>query len=207
MLTLCAALFALRTIADDLSIQAGAAAPPQEPGAQAPPEQASSRTTLELSLSQDSLWLEGRRFAANGRDFTGLSLFVDDDDVYAGRLQVMRFAEPRDPRISLGIGLGFYALYDEDEEEDAYAVALIGNVGYSLQTKYPTSVIGELAYAPEITTFGDGEDLLDASVTLQAGISATTAAYVTYRLLEADIEDGGDIDVIDGIRVGIRVGI
>jgi hypothetical protein len=212
MILLPGSLLALLALANAAAPQEGA--PPQEPSAQpAPPSPASQaaqgapRHTFELSLSQDSVWLEARRYARNGRDFTGLSLFADDDDVYAGRLQVMRFAEPRDPRIQLGLGLGFYALYDDDEDADAYAVALIANAGYALQTKYPTSVIGELAYAPDITTFGDGEDLVDLSVTLQAELSTSTAAYFTYRLLEADLEDGGDIDVIDGLRVGIRVGL
>jgi len=201
MLAACAVLLAV--LALEAQEQQSA---PQQPK-QAPPAEAQQRYSLELSLSQDSLWLEARRYARNGRDFTGLSVFVDDDDVYAGRLAVMRFAEPRDPRILLGIGLGFYAIIDDDENADAYAVALIANAGYALGTKYPTSIIGEVAYAPQITTFGDGEDILDLSVRAEVALSNTTAAYVGYREINVSIEDGEDIDVLDGLRVGIRVGL
>lgn len=103
------------------------------------------------------------------------------------------------------MGVAFYAAIEDRDDSDAYAVALSGAAYYDLPTEIPTSIGLEVSYAPDISTFDDGEELLDAAASLGIDISPWADGFVSYRFLEVDYTDDHDHEFVSQVLVGVRL--
>lgn len=165
------------------------------------------RRELELGLSPDAISATLRSFLRVGEGHLLFGLVVDDDDDVAGTVRMMRYSEPSDATpVVLGVGIGFTAVALDRPDEEAYALTLSGSLAWPLPLDYPTSLDLEVSFAPDISTFGDGEGLLDASLRLDVDVSDWASAFVGVRLLEVDRGSGGDHELEDGLQIGVRLG-
>jgi len=63
-----------------------------------------------------------------------------------------------------------------------------------------------LSYAPDITTFDDGDQLVDFRVSAEAEVSSFATAFIGYRFVEVELSQGPDRDLDDQVHVGVRLG-
>ena len=163
--------------------------------------------SLELALSSESAWLGYRHRFDQGDGFASLGLLVNEDDDFLLNGRMLRFGQPQsDLPLELGVGVSFYAGSIDKPDADIYAVALTGSASYTLSTDYPTSLGAQLSLAPDITTFSDGEDLIDASVRVEVELSRFATAFVGFRFLEVGVDRASDHEFDDRLHAGVRIG-
>jgi hypothetical protein len=178
---------------------------PTEPAREEPAAPRRGLHRLELAVGSDASWLGWRVPTAVGEgDFVTELMLNEDDDVLA-TCRLMRLGRPAGGRLTVGGGLAAYAAFLDRPDDTVLALALAGSVRYDLGTAWPTSLGAEVAFAPDASTFDDGERLLDVQVRASVELSALATAYVGYRRVEADLEAGGDHELDEGVQVGVRI--
>ncbi len=164
-----------------------------------------AQSFVELSLASDSFEIAYQTRTAREDGHFTFGAFVNEDDDFALHARLLRVGQIVGVPARLGIGLGAFATFFDVPDEKAYAVALIGRAEYDIPNAYPTVLSAELAVAPDITTFGDGESLIDFRLRANVAISDSAAAFIGVHVLEVDTEiDDREID--DGVHIGVRLG-
>ena len=87
------------------------------------------------------------------------------------------------------------------------AVAIGGQVRYVFPSSTPLAVLGEVFFAPEVTSISEWDRLLEYRVALELEVTPSARAYVGYRVMEVRFNAFGqnvDYDVDDSVNVGVR---
>ncbi len=87
------------------------------------------------------------------------------------------------------------------------AVAIGGQIRYVFPSSTPLAVLGEIFYAPEVTSISEFDRLLEYRVALELEVTPSARAYVGYRLMEVDFKAfGGNVryEVDDSANIGVR---
>ena len=163
-------------------------------------------TAFELALSTDAYWVSCRQLLRPQGDYAAIEWLGDDDDNYMLSARVMRFSQrDMDFPLTVGVGLGAYGAFQDRPDSDAFALSLLARAHYNFATRIPTSVGIDFAYAPDITTFDDGERLIDGKLSYGMQLSSWASTFVAYRYVEVDWTDGTDHDFTNQIHVGVRL--
>ena len=163
------------------------------------------RHAFEVALSHEAVWAGYRSpFRRAGGHFE-VEALASDDDGYAGAVHVMRFTQPSELPLALGVGLGFYAGFVDEPDAEVYALTIGGAADYAFATEIPFRTGVEVSWAPDGTTFDDGEGLMDIRVRGELDLSSFAAAFVGYRWLEVDLDDESE-DLDRGFHIGVRIG-
>lgn len=171
------------------------AAPDEEPG-----------HAFELALGADGLAFGYRNAFHRGRGHGALGLFVGEDNDVALHARILRYGEPaEDTPLALGIGLGAFAAFVDESNDELAAITLTGSVEYTVALEYPIRLGLEASYSPSIATFFDGDRVLDLLARAEADLSSWATAFVGYRHLAVDLEEG-DAELDGALQVGIRLG-
>ncbi|MBN1378277.1 MAG: hypothetical protein JXA04_03495 [Gammaproteobacteria bacterium] len=157
----------------------------------------------------------------------GAALFFNENDDYAGILGVMITGSSagKNRALQFGAGARLYAaqldrspndiidgelVAPDDNDETIAGVAIGGKVSYIFPSRTPMAVSAELFYAPDIVSFGDNKNILDAAIRFELEIAPSTRLYVGYRLLEAELEYSGVLysnrkyKLDDSAHLGVR---
>ncbi len=168
---------------------------------------AEPRNVVELAVGDDALWASYRNRLHRGDGYFSVGFLFNEDDDLALDARVMRFAEPDvERRVGLGIGLGVFGAAVDDTEDEVLAVQVIGSADYSFPTEYPVRVLAEISWAPDISTFAEGEEVFQLLARAEVDLSTWAIAFGGYRELEVELEDAGDHDLQDGLELGVRLG-
>ena len=175
----------------------------QETEKHAPPLPASA---FELALSADDYWLSYRHLLRPQGDYGAVEWFGDDDHNYLVSARIMRFTK-RDKEFPLtfGVGLGFYGAFQDRPSYDAYALSLRASAHYNFDTQIPTHAGISFAYAPDITTFSDGKQLIDGEVNYGVQISSWAATFLAYRYTEVEWTNNTDHLFTNQVHIGVRL--
>ena len=71
----------------------------------------------------------------------------------------------------------------------------------------PFAVLGEVFYAPEVTSISEWDRLLEYRVALELEVTPSARAYIGYRMLEVEFNAQGsnvDYEVDDSANIGVR---
>ncbi|MEM6672961.1 MAG: YfaZ family outer membrane protein [Planctomycetota bacterium] len=190
--------------------------PPSEPRTQAPrqgtaapstsaPAPPQRRTDVSLAFSSDAGWLDTRT-TLSPQTYLDAGVFFTDDEVLAdvGLLRVGRPSETSP--LEIGAGVGVYGGLLDDPLDYVVAIPLKFYGSYTFQIGFPLRVVGNVAYAPDITTFVDGDSLLDARVSAELELTPQATVVVGYRYYEIGVDDRRDVELIDGLLFGVRLG-
>jgi hypothetical protein len=178
---------------------------PEQPEAASAPDDDPDHA-LELALSEESFWLAYRNGLHRGDGFVALGFLANEDDDLALSARFLRFGEPTEIPLGVGVGLGAFGAALEDSEDEVFAVTLTGSLDYAFPTEYPTRVVGEISYAPDIATFAQGEEVLDLQLRVEVDLSSFATAFAGYRDLEVELEGPGEHDLVDAFELGVRLG-
>lgn len=102
-------------------------------------------------------------------------------------------------------GLGLRALAWDDDRLDGGAVGLGGFATVNIPEAPGLSFTGALHYAPSILSFGDSDDLTSLELRANYRVIRNAELFAGYRYLNTDIEGGGDINLDEGVLVGMKL--
>ncbi len=163
-------------------------------------EAALSKETAQFTFRSDSSLI-----GWGGSDL-GLGLFYNEesDFMLSASLLQMRQASEGTP-LTFGVGVKGYLGKLDDPDEDVFAFGIGGQIRYTIAGTMPMAVYLEGYYAPEITSFGDTEEVIDYSIGFQLEALPQTVAFVGLRHFEVEGDDGSyDLDD-DNIHFGVRL--
>ncbi|HEX5514446.1 MAG TPA: YfaZ family outer membrane protein [Gammaproteobacteria bacterium] len=165
--------------------------------------------SLELALNDDMAQFlystSTDPWGMRGGEF-GIGVLFNENDDLVGTLRLLS-TNRVSPSFRLGVGLQGYAGDLDEIDETMGAVAIGGNIGFSLAAQVPVSLVFEGWIAPGILAFGDIDKLKEMSARIEVGVSDHAAVFVGYRKLKVDLSDyRHDYELDDSAQLGIRIG-
>ncbi len=168
-----------------------------------------SAQRIDINLKQDSarfsyVTLVGGSTFGRTEMTTGILYNEDGNQVANVDLQVIDVAGSKTPGLELGVGPRFYYLKHDNTNSSGAAVALGGQLRYKLPNVQRTSLIGNLFYAPSITTTLDAENMYEFGLGVSYELLPTANVYLKYRRIRANFTKGIGVENIDsGTVVGM----
>lgn len=164
---------------------------------------------LELAFSEATalvdLHLDSGIMAEGGANLSVGGLFNEDDDVVL-TLGLMAQGSPAGQQpFKVGIGGKLYFAEVDEPNTSIQAVALGAKLMYFIPANIPLSFGGEIFFAPGITTFGDGENLIDARLRFEVDVLPSASIFFGYRNLNIDLDNGQEHDVDEFVHFGLRI--
>lgn len=171
------------------------------------PAQASQ---LDFALSEEAASLEAHvdsnALSGGGAQISAGGIYNEDDDIagFIGFSSRGSNDYNANNAYTFGVGVrGYYAsLEDLDKTVGAVALGVNGKVRFNAGV--PLAITGELYYAPKITTFNDGDDLLDTRIRLETDVSQNARAFIGYRTFQTELKSGADYEIDDQVQIGIN---
>lgn len=164
---------------------------------------------FEAALSSDTAQFTFRSDSSligwGGSDLA-FGLFYNDesDFIASASLLQMRQASEETP-LTFGVGVQAYLGWLDEPDEDVLAFAIGGEVRYTIPGTMPMAIYGRAYYAPEITSFGDSEEIIDYTVGFQIEALPQTVAFIGLRHFEVGLDDGDYELDDDNIHIGVRL--
>lgn len=138
----------------------------------------------------------------------GFGLFYNDTSDYVAQLSLMqrRQASKQNP-LTVGVGVRAYAGQLDDINQDIFAIAIGGELRYTIPGVMPKSIYLTGHFAPKITSFSDVEEIFDYNLGFQIEVLPQTTAFIGIRHLEVGLENfNRDYEMDDDrVHVGIRM--
>lgn len=164
--------------------------------------------TVDINLRDTSVQLQ---YAASvGRDSLGTS------ELHAGLLYTTknnRFGDfglvvkeaPGSSDSGITAGVGLKAVLASINANDAVALALGGQVHYSLPSAPRVGIAGQLYFSPNIVTYRDAERFIEAGARLEYEVIPQAAAYLGYRRISFSLANKPDATLDVGFHAGVRM--
>ena len=165
-------------------------------------EAALSSETAQFTFRSDSSLIGW------GGSELGFGLFFNDADDFVGQVSLMQRRQSSEQHpLTLGVGVRAYLGQLDVLDQDIAAVAIGGEIRYTIPGTMPMSVYLTGHLAPKITSFADIEEVTDTNLGFQIEILPQTIAFIGYRHLEVDLDDnGGSVEMDDDhVHLGIRL--
>lgn len=144
-------------------------------------------------------------FGYGGTDI-GMGIYFNEaDDVqFQGKLMVTGNPAGNNKALQYGIGgkLLFTTFDVLDEEVGALAVG--GQLRYVIPSTTPVAFMISGFYAPGITSFSGADEFSEFSFAIELEVTPSARAYIGYRHMEYEFENGGDYELDDGGHIGIK---
>ncbi len=164
---------------------------------------------FELALSKDTAAIDilndSAILGSGGAELSIGGLYNEADDIEAHLGLLVRGVPAGEQPFSFGLGGRLYFTSLDIPDASVGALALGLGASYLIPGNIPMAVGGDVYFAPDITTYGDGEDLLDLKIRFEADVLPTATAFIGYRNVVVGIEDGPSYDVDENVHLGIRI--
>ena len=164
---------------------------------------------FELALSKESAAIDilndSAMLGSGGAELSIGALYNDDDDVMGHVGLLVRGVPAGEQPFSFGLGGRIYFAGLDQPDASIGALALGAGARYLIPGNIPMAVGADLYYAPGITTFSDGDDLLDLKIRFEADVLPSATAFIGYRNVVVNLEDGPSYDIDENVHLGIRI--
>ncbi|MCG5536305.1 YfaZ family outer membrane protein [Ectothiorhodospira mobilis] len=165
--------------------------------------------TLDAYLSEETAqftYLTGsERIGFGGADLSMGLFFDDEDDVMLSTGLSVAGVPAGERPLTFGVGAKAYFGFLDEPDRDFQSIGLGGEVRYTIPANTPMYVSASAHYAPKVTTFGDADDFYDLGLRYELEVTPGARGFIGYRLMEADLERGGDFELDDNIHFGVRL--
>ena len=164
-------------------------------------------------MAELTFFTQNASFGYGGADI-GIGVLVNEyNDVIANGSILVSGSSAGDVKaLHFGVGAKLYAgdLNGPDTvpiDIQGGAVAIGGQIRYVFPGSAPLAVLGEIFYAPEVTSISEWDRLLEYRLALELEVTPSARAYVGYRMLEVEFNTFGqsvDYEVDDSANIGVR---
>jgi len=161
---------------------------------------------LSSRTAEFSFLTQSATFGYGGADI-GYSIFVNEnDDLIATASVLVSGSSAGDVRaLHFGVGAKVYAgTIDNLPNGDGGALAIGGQVRYVFPASTPLAILAEGFFAPSVVSLADFEGLREYRVALELEVTPSARAYVGYRFLEVEVNNGAEIELDDRAHAGVR---
>jgi len=165
---------------------------------------------LEIALSSDAAQFTFRSDSSligwGGADLAFSFLYTDADD-FLGEFSLMQSSQPSaENRFTLGVGVKAYLGRLDSVDDSVFAIGIGGEVRYTFPDSMPMAVYLGGYIAPEITSFGDTDGIVEYVLGYQIELLPQTIAFVAVRNIEIENDNTADYKILDSdVRVGVRL--
>ncbi len=160
---------------------------------------------LADEMAEVNFLTESSTFGYGGAD-VGLGLLFTEDDDFQLQGQIMITGNPAGNNQSLQFGVGgklMMTSFDAANEEVG-ALALAGQLRYLIPAEMPVAFTASLYYAPGITSFSGADQYNEYSFAVELEVTPSARAYIGYRNMEYEFENGAEVELDDGAHFGIK---
>jgi hypothetical protein len=162
---------------------------------------------IELYISDDALQAQYVRSLNLGElgltQVRGGFFYNEDRDLIGIADLLMSVGDEVDVRsLEVRVGTRLYGAFLAPEDQDVFGIGLGGEAQYYFGSNRTTSVTLGLFYSPDIITFGQSDNVKDATLRLTTRLRGGTDVFVGYRMLELDLPIDREVD--DNLHVGFR---
>lgn len=110
---------------------------------------------------------------------------------------------PNAPGFTVGAGINGYLASVADYDVGAITLGLMGRYDFAAFER--VSITARINFAPDITTFNDGEDFLYTTARLGYEILSDVEIYMGYRDINVSLDNGRDLGVDQSWMVGLEM--
>ena len=164
---------------------------------------------FELALSKDSAAInilnDSDVIGSGGAELSIGALYNEADDVMGHIGLLVRGVPAGEQPFSFGLGGRLYFASLDQPDASIGALALGAGGRYLIPGNIPMAVGADIYYAPGITTFSDADDLLDIKIRFEADVLPSATAFIGYRNVVANLENGPSYDIDENVHLGIRI--
>lgn len=137
----------------------------------------------------------------------GLSLFYNEESDFVTQVELLqsRQASSQNP-LTLGVGVKAYAGRIDRNGDEIFGLGIGGEIRYTIAGVMPMSIYLRAFLAPEITSFGETEEISDYLFGFQIEVLPQTTAFIGVRHLEVDSESFQNYELDDDeAHLGVRL--
>jgi hypothetical protein len=148
-------------------------------------------------------------FGYGGADIGFGILFNDNNDVLGtGSILVSGSGAGDVQGLHFGVGGKAYGGLikgpGDSQNINGGAISIGASLRYVFSSKMPFALLGEVFFAPEVTSIADFDGLLEYRLAVELEVTPSARAYIGYRKLEVTFDDNTDYDVDDTAHIGVR---
>ncbi len=168
---------------------------------------------LDLKISSETaeavFLTENATFGYGGADI-GLGLFINEnDDFLVNGFILVSGSGTGDVRaLHFGVGGKAYAgRLDSgaaNNDPSGGAIAIGGQLRYVFPASTPFAILAEGWWAPSVTSFSDFDGIVEYRVDFELEVTPSARAYVGYRELEVELDNGVKNDLDGKVHIGVR---
>ena len=164
-------------------------------------EAALSSETAQFTFRSDSSLI-----GWGGADL-GLGLFYNEESDFIAQVElIQRRQASSEAPLTLGVGVKAYAGRIDATGDEIFALGIGVEIRYTFAGVMPMSIYLRGYFAPEITSFGDTEEINDLVLGFQVEVLPQTSAFVGVRHIEVDSEDFKNYEIDDdNLHFGVRL--
>ena len=164
----------------------------------------------DISLTNDSAKGQINFFGATSDMQVGAGYTYQEsnhriDNVHVGNLDFHAQGRTAMGNLPTTAGLGFRAIGWDTDRLDGGAVGLGGFATVNIPDAPGLSFTGGLHYAPSILAFGDSEDMTSLELRANYRVIRNAEIFAGYRYLNTDLENRRDINLDEGVIVGMKL--
>lgn len=165
---------------------------------------------LEIALSSETAQFTFRSDSSmigwGGADLGFSLLYNDADDLFI-ELSLMQNSAPSEQnRFSAGVGMKAYFGRLDPINDNVLALGIGGEVRYTFPGSMPMALYLNGYIAPEITSFGDTDGIVEYQLGYQVELLPQTIAFVGLRNVEIDSNSNSEYKVVDSdVHIGVRL--
>lgn len=105
--------------------------------------------------------------------------------------------------LEVRVGTRVYGAFLAPEDQDVFSISVGGEAQYFIDSARTTSVMLGLFYAPDISTFGEADNVYDVTLRFMTRLKNGMDIFLGYRSLEFNIQPA-DRKVDDNLHLGFR---
>lgn len=163
-------------------------------------EAALSSKTAQFTFRSDSSLI-----GWGGADL-GLGLFYNEASDFVLQVDILQSRPPSSTNpLTLGVGAKAYLGRIDFNGDEIFALGIGGEIKYTIAGTMPMAIYLRGYFAPEITSFGETEEITDYVLGFQIEVLPQTTAFIGVRHLEIDTDAFNDYEMDDDkVHLGVR---
>ena len=165
---------------------------------------------VDLRLAEETAELvyltESSTFGYGGAD-VGLGVFFNeaDDFMLSATAMVTGHSAGNNRPLQFGVGGKLMLASLDVPDEEAGALAIGGQMRYVIPATTPVAFLVEGFFAPSITSFSDADGYTEYRLAVELEVTPSARAYLGWRNMEYELEDGTEVEMDDDIHFGVKV--